>query len=102
MALATNATPYWSKRFEPTTIQTPSPAPPSPRDRTTMADNIAPPGKLWVCCACGKTTRDKYGNEGRWDESCMLNSILSDESHLVRGANGRVTEILAEAANGLR
>jgi hypothetical protein len=26
--------------------------------------------------ACGKKTRDRYGEERGWDESCMLNSVL--------------------------
>jgi len=46
-------------------------------------DNIAPEGMVWVCGACGKTTKDKYGNERGWDESCMLNAILCEESKLV-------------------
>lgn len=57
-----------------------------------MSDNIAPPGKLWVCHACGKTARDQYGEEGGWDESCVLNSALYDESQLVYEGR-RVVEI---------
>lgn len=58
-------------------------------------DHIAPLGKLWVCTACGKTTRDSYGSEKGWDESCMLNSVLVEESRLVYGG-GRVVEIMPE------
>lgn len=43
-------------------------------------DRFAPPGAIWVCGACGKTAKDKYGIEGErspgWDESCMLNAVL--------------------------
>lgn len=47
--------------------------------------DIAPEGTVWVCGACGKRARSRYGfDEGRrstaldagWDESCMLNAIL--------------------------
>lgn len=37
---------------------------------------VAPIGQVWVCCACGKTARDLFGNERGWDESCMLNAML--------------------------
>lgn len=50
-----------------------------------MADKrIAPDGAVWVCGACGKTHKDRYGMEGEgsrgWDESCMLNAVLCHES----------------------
>lgn len=49
-------------------------------------DTIAPDGKLWVCFACGKTAKDKFGGalamEG-WDASCMINSGLVDIDKLV-------------------
>jgi hypothetical protein len=37
---------------------------------------IAPPGWRWRCGACGKTARDRFGEERGWNESCMLNSFL--------------------------
>lgn len=55
-----------------------------------MSENIAPEGKIWVCAACGRTTKDKYGGERGWDESCMLNAVLCDEAKVVRGEHGRV------------
>lgn len=58
-----------------------------------MNKHIADPGKVYVCLACGKTAKDRYGSEGGWDESCMLNSEEFEESRLVRGLNGRVTSI---------
>jgi hypothetical protein len=53
-------------------------------------DRIAPEGKIWVCCACGKTSRDKYGDPGTsWDAACVLNSQLFDEDKLVYADDGK-------------
>lgn len=46
-----------------------------------MPERYAPPGFIWQCKACGKTSEhDSYGIEGNhshgWDESCTLNSVL--------------------------
>ena len=46
-----------------------------------MSDRYAPPGFIWQCQACGKTSDyDSYGTEGKysrgWDESCALNCAL--------------------------
>jgi hypothetical protein len=38
---------------------------------------------IWVCAACGKKSRDLYGEkaiDGGWDESCMLNAVEVDEA----------------------
>ena len=43
-----------------------------------LDDPVAPEGKIWLCYACGKRTKDRYGEEGGWDEACMLNSGLID------------------------
>ena len=59
---------------------------------------LAPAGQVWVCTACGKTSRTNFGfvddgtqrgchlacNRSRvadpgWDESCMLNAVLCYE-----------------------
>ena len=49
-----------------------------------MANNIAPVGTVYVCAACGKTSKTAYGfypdgtpaaDQG-WDGSCMLHAIL--------------------------
>lgn len=76
-----------------------------------MSNVKAPEGKLWVCTACGKTARWKYGflDDGTpkggpidqeaspgWDVSCTMNSQLHHTRLLVRGPNGRVTEIQSE------
>lgn len=47
----------------------------------------APEGQVWVCGACGKTSRTRYGFDATnvrvaspgWDESCMLNAVLCYE-----------------------
>ena len=46
-------------------------------------DRIAPEGMIWVCDACGKTARDRYGIVGEhshgWDESCMMHAVLIED-----------------------
>lgn len=40
----------------------------------------APEGEIWVCVACGKTSKNRIdGISKGWDESCFLNSILVKE-----------------------
>lgn len=60
--------------------------------------DLAPPGQVWRCAACGKRSRTRYGfvDDGTtrgsdylpdgtrvadpgWDESCMLNARLEAE-----------------------
>ncbi len=55
-------------------------------DGTTICD----PSKTWICGACGKKSKTKYGmdktgqivSDPWWDESCMMNSFLIDISKL--------------------
>lgn len=59
---------------------------------------VAGSGQVYVCGACGKRSRDLFGNQKidqGWDESCMLNAVLCDEGSLVF-ENGRVVK--ADAA----
>lgn len=60
-----------------------------------MSEPIAPEGKIYVCGACGKTSRGLYGSGGDygWDESCMLNALLCNETGLVRGEGGKVVQV---------
>lgn len=47
-----------------------------------MPNEIAKPGTIFVCRACGKTSRDRYGDQAisaGWDESCMSNAVLCHE-----------------------
>lgn len=47
-------------------------------------DYVAPPGHIFLCDACGKVSRTRYGLDGSaqhgWDESCMLNASLMKEA----------------------
>ena len=63
---------------------------------------LAPEGYIWVCMACGKTSKTHYGfDENRntvsmrgWDESCMLNSEMTPEELIIeRDPDGRVTRL---------
>lgn len=63
---------------------------------------LAPEGHIWVCLACGKTSKTQFGFDKDnqnvamqgWDESCMLNARLIPESRIIeRGPGGRVTKI---------
>lgn len=55
--------------------------------------DLAPDSQVWVCAACGKTSRSRYGFDvngdrvasGGWDESCMMNAVLC---HAPRGLDG--------------
>lgn len=58
---------------------------------------IAPEGQIWVCAACGKTTKDNHGNERGWDESCMLNAVLCHEQQRVNPETGLVEWVAVEA-----
>jgi len=46
-------------------------------DDEEVGDRTAADDEVFVCLACGKTSRTKYGFDGTadpgWDESCMLN-----------------------------
>lgn len=59
-----------------------------------MNTRIAPEGQIWVCLACGKTEKDRYGTKDGWDESCMLNSALAYEDKVIRYESGRVKELI--------
>lgn len=50
-------------------------------DPYAVGDYVAPEGQIWVCGACGKTSRSKYGNQAQygWDESCVMNAVLCYE-----------------------
>lgn len=61
-----------------------------------MEEKIAPEGKVYVCLACGKTSKDKYGDieaSYGWDISCILNSKMFDKSWL-EYKDGKVVKII--------
>ena len=82
-------------------------------DEGTM---MAPPGCLWVCLACGKTSGTRYGFDAGnrsvsmpgWDESCMMScSLFRREDIAAQSEGGRVIafkpgtkEIVPERAPG--
>jgi hypothetical protein len=61
--------------------------------RTTAGE-----GEVFVCLACGKRSKDRYGSKALdrgWDASCMLNAQLCYESHVVYDQDlGRATAVL--------
>jgi len=49
---------------------------------------MAPEGTIFVCGACGKISKDMYGEESSsWDESCMLNSVLCKADSFAKTGN---------------
>jgi hypothetical protein len=65
-------------------------------------NEIALPGTIWVCGACGRVSKDRYGYEklhSGWDESCISNAFLCRENSLVYGDNGLVTNAEAVKEN---
>ena len=51
----------------------------APRAYATEAGPVeVPQGLVWVCQACGKRARSRYGMSAKngWDVSCMLNAVL--------------------------
>lgn len=54
---------------------------------------IAPAGTVWVCHACGKRSRDRWGLQKispGWDESCRAEAVLCYEATLVCSEDGSV------------
>lgn len=66
----------------------------------TMEERVAPDGKLWVCGACGKVAKDRYGIDGEhsfgWDASCMMNAVLCYEQKKL-GSDGFYTWVAVGA-----
>ncbi len=53
--------------------------------------------KVWVCMACGKRSKDRYGKEAinkGWDVSCMINAQRFNSNELVLNEEGRVIKIV--------
>ena len=62
-----------------------------------MSSEYVHDGKTWVCTACGKTSKDRYGDietTRGWDASCFVNSHLVDDTLIIRGEDSRVKEII--------
>ena len=69
------------------------------KQQTETGNKVAPKGYVFVCLACGKRSRDRYGMKPisyGWDVSCTLNCDMFREEDLVLNEHdGRVTEIKA-------
>jgi len=68
-----------------------------------MSEKV-PEGFVWVCMVCGKRSHDKFGDEpisAGWDESCVLNSSIVKNEHLVLDSNGLICEINGTIYNNL-
>ena len=66
-----------------------------------MSNHVAPDGQVYVCGACGKRSRDKYGDNAidhGWDVSCMMHAVLVHEASLCFGEGGRVVRADAVTA----
>lgn len=66
------------------------PAPDTPK--------IAPDGHVYLCGACGKRSRDIYGDQAidyGWDESCFLNSVIVsvEEAEQLRARMGKAPKL---------
>ena len=46
-------------------------------------NKVAPEGMVYVCAACGKRSKDRYGDQKidrLWDASCMMHAVLCYEN----------------------
>lgn len=58
-----------------------------------MPDNLCKEDELFVCLACGKTSKSRYGSDSHgWDVSCMLNGEVFKKNRLMFDV-GRVVKI---------
>lgn len=64
-----------------------------------MSNEVAKEGHIFVCLACSKRSRDKYGDQPidhGWDVSCVMRAEEFAEDRLVIGEHGRVSEIKSD------
>lgn len=57
------------------------------------AIQLAPPGQVWVCSACGKRSHDRGGArpiDYGWDESCYIWAVLCYETP---GPDGKYIQV---------
>lgn len=46
-------------------------------------NKIAPESTIWICAACGKRSRDLFGESNKgWDVSCIMNAVLCYDEQL--------------------
>lgn len=67
-------------------------------------NEVAPEGQVFVCGACGKRSRDRYGFRSvdrGYDESCMLNAVLCHEERQLRvNDRGEMSWVWVAVQNG--
>lgn len=59
-----------------------------------MSNQVAKKGQVFVCGACGKRSKDRYGEQAidrGWDVSCMLHAVLCVENGIEFDKDSRVT-----------
>ena len=62
-------------------------------------NEVAPDGQIFVCVACGKWSKDRYGDQKidrGWDVSCVMNSVLCYEE---KNKNGYYMVVEKESHN---
>lgn len=70
----------------------------------SFKDQIAPEGFIYVCHACGKTSKDRYGYNKKypgetsygWDASCYMYSKMYKKSQLEYDEFKKVSKINEE------
>jgi len=55
-------------------------------------EEMAPEGQVWVCSACGKYSKNRYGVG---DVSCYVNSVLCYDDETLKKDKGRVVSARA-------
>lgn len=61
----------------------------------STGNHTAPEGQVYVCGACGKRSRDRYGDkriDRGWDVSCMMHAVLCYEERTPDGTWRAVPE----------
>lgn len=79
-----------------------------------IGNKRAPAGHVYVCGACGKVSRWRYGFDDKnrtdasmgWDESCMMNAALVPEDRIAEPASwnypARVSGITPESGDSTK
>jgi hypothetical protein len=74
----------------------------APEGQATM-NSVAPEGQVFVCAACGKRSRDLYGDQRidqGWDVSCTCNAILVYEEKKINKDGILCYVAVGDVANG--
>jgi hypothetical protein len=66
-----------------------------------MANEVAGPGEVFVCTACGRRSKDRYGEQkihSGWDTSCCTNAVKCREEDLIIDPKNGTVNGLKEGA----